>query len=240
MLQVCCVLLHSTACTYVLRVLSDWTLRAAAYPSKKLAMSVRRHTKVLADGEGWLGRTQVAVGPEHQLLVVYSVSFASCEVMHVCVSQSWVLPWFVCVLPAVDCIPLLQSICSGVREILFCISVLVDRSVCVHPLFVLYCIVYYKRECVCVCVSVCLCVYMCVCVCVCVCMCVCLTISRRVSARGTGGTSSAGMPSTMFLPESTGQGTLRKKGVFLIKECSPFCTAFVRQEDEMITLDSGY
>ena len=51
-LQVCCVLLHSTACTSVLRVLSDWTLGAAAYPSKKLAMSVRRHTKVLADGEG--------------------------------------------------------------------------------------------------------------------------------------------------------------------------------------------
>ena len=51
-LQVCCVLLHSTACTSVLRVLGDWTLGAAAYPSKKLAMSVRRHTKVLADGEG--------------------------------------------------------------------------------------------------------------------------------------------------------------------------------------------
>ena len=51
-LQVCCVLLHSTACTSVLRVLSDWTLGAATYPSMKLAMSVRRHTKVLADGEG--------------------------------------------------------------------------------------------------------------------------------------------------------------------------------------------
>ena len=51
-LQVCCALLHGTACTSVLRVLSDWTLGAAAYPSKKLAMSVRRHTKVLADGEG--------------------------------------------------------------------------------------------------------------------------------------------------------------------------------------------
>ena len=50
--QVCCVLLHSTACTSVLRVLSDWTLDAAAYPSKKLVMSVRCHTKVLADGEG--------------------------------------------------------------------------------------------------------------------------------------------------------------------------------------------
>ena len=51
-LRVCCVLLHSTACTSVLRVLSDWTLGAAAYPSKKSTMSVRRHTKVLADGEG--------------------------------------------------------------------------------------------------------------------------------------------------------------------------------------------
>ena len=40
--------------------------------------------------------------------------------------------------------PVLQSICSGVREILFCTSVLVKQSVCVHPLFVLYCIVYYK------------------------------------------------------------------------------------------------
>ena len=40
--------------------------------------------------------------------------------------------------------PVLQSICSGVREILFCTSVLVEQSVCVHPLFVLYCIVYYK------------------------------------------------------------------------------------------------
>ena len=50
--------------------------------------------------------------------------------------------------------PVLQSICSGVREILFCTSVLVEQSVCVHPLFVLYCIVYYKRVCVCVCVCV--------------------------------------------------------------------------------------
>ena len=49
-LQVCYV--HSGACTSVLRVLSDWTLGAAGYPSKNLAMSVRRHTKVLADGEG--------------------------------------------------------------------------------------------------------------------------------------------------------------------------------------------
>jgi hypothetical protein len=56
--------------------------------------------------------------------------------------------------------PVLQSIRSGVREIFFCTSVLVEQSVCVHPLFVLYCIVYYKSVCVCVC---------CVCVCVCVC-----------------------------------------------------------------------
>ena len=33
------------AMSTVLRVLSDWTLGAAAYPSKKLAMSVRRHTE---------------------------------------------------------------------------------------------------------------------------------------------------------------------------------------------------
>ena len=32
--------------------LNDWTLGAAAHPSKKLAMSVRHHTKVLVDGEG--------------------------------------------------------------------------------------------------------------------------------------------------------------------------------------------
>ena len=51
-LQVCYV--HSAACTSVLRVLSDWTLGAAVYPSKKLATSVRRHTKVLANGEGCL------------------------------------------------------------------------------------------------------------------------------------------------------------------------------------------
>ena len=44
--------------------------------------------------------------------------------------------------------PVLQSICSGVREILFCTSVLVEHRVCVHPLFVLYCIVYYKSVCV--------------------------------------------------------------------------------------------
>ena len=43
--------------------------------------------------------------------------------------------------------PVLQSICSGVREILCCTSVLVEQSVCVHPLFVLYCIVYYKSVC---------------------------------------------------------------------------------------------
>ena len=48
--------------------------------------------------------------------------------------------------------PVLQSICSGVREILFCTSVLVEQSVCVHPLFVLYCIVYYKSVCACACV----------------------------------------------------------------------------------------
>ena len=32
--------------------IGDWTLGAVAYPSQKSAMSVRRHTKVLADGEG--------------------------------------------------------------------------------------------------------------------------------------------------------------------------------------------
>lgn len=29
-----------------------WTLGAVTYPSEKSAMSVRRHTKVLANGEG--------------------------------------------------------------------------------------------------------------------------------------------------------------------------------------------
>ena len=33
----------------------EWTLGAATYPSQKSAMSVRRHTKVLADGEGKIG-----------------------------------------------------------------------------------------------------------------------------------------------------------------------------------------
>ena len=41
-----------TVCSSALHALSDWTLGAAAYPSEKLAMTVRRHTKVLADGEG--------------------------------------------------------------------------------------------------------------------------------------------------------------------------------------------
>ena len=49
-LQVCYV--HSAACTSVPRVLSDWTLGAVAYPSKKFVMLVRRHTKVLANAEG--------------------------------------------------------------------------------------------------------------------------------------------------------------------------------------------
>ena len=40
--------------------------------------------------------------------------------------------------------PVLQSICFGVREILFCTSVLVEQCVCVHPL----------QECVCVLASV--------------------------------------------------------------------------------------
>ena len=43
---------HSAACTFVLCVLSHWTLGEAAYPSKNLAMSLRRHTKVLANGKG--------------------------------------------------------------------------------------------------------------------------------------------------------------------------------------------
>ena len=49
-LQVCYV--PSAACTPVLRVLSDWSLGAAAYPLKQLAMSLRRHTKVFANEEG--------------------------------------------------------------------------------------------------------------------------------------------------------------------------------------------
>ena len=93
------------------------------------------------------------MGPEHQLLVVYSVSFASCEVMHVCVSQSWAVPWFVCVLPAVDCIPCtpehlfwsernsLLHFCFGRTE-----SVCAP-AVCIVP----YCIL---QESVCRCVSV--------------------------------------------------------------------------------------
>ena len=88
------------------------------------------------------------MGPEHQLLVVYSVSFASCEVMHVCVSQSWAVPWFACVLPAVDCIPCTpEHLFWSERNSLlhFCFGR--TECVCVHPLFVLYCIVYYKSVC---------------------------------------------------------------------------------------------
>ena len=47
-----CVCYGCTVCTSALHALSDWTLGAAACPSEKLAMTVRRHTKVLADGEG--------------------------------------------------------------------------------------------------------------------------------------------------------------------------------------------
>ena len=48
-----CVRPCARACVCVLLVrLCDWNLGAAAYPSKKLAMSVKRHTKVLANGEG--------------------------------------------------------------------------------------------------------------------------------------------------------------------------------------------
>ena len=39
-------------CLWYAFCVSDWTLGAATYPSKKLAMTVRRYTKVLADGEG--------------------------------------------------------------------------------------------------------------------------------------------------------------------------------------------
>ena len=49
-LRVCYV--HSAACTSMLRVLRDRTLAAAAYPFKRLAMSMRHHTKVLANGKG--------------------------------------------------------------------------------------------------------------------------------------------------------------------------------------------
>ena len=41
-----------TVCCCYTYCTSDWTFGAAAYPSKKLEMSVRRHTKVLAHGEG--------------------------------------------------------------------------------------------------------------------------------------------------------------------------------------------
>ena len=53
--QVCVCVASSipgTVCFLYAYCMSDWTLGAAAHPFKKLAMSVRRHTKVLADGEG--------------------------------------------------------------------------------------------------------------------------------------------------------------------------------------------
>ena len=51
--SLCCCLVHVYVCVCVCvrPCMSNWTLGAAAHPSKKLAMSVRRHTKVLADGE---------------------------------------------------------------------------------------------------------------------------------------------------------------------------------------------
>ena len=83
------------------------------------------------------------MGPEHQLLVVYSVSFASCEVMHICVSQSWAVPWFVCVLPAVDCIPCTpEHLFWSERNSLlhFCFGRTECVCVCTHCL---YCTVLY-------------------------------------------------------------------------------------------------
>ena len=47
-----CVCVCVCVCVVPHNHMRDWTLGAAIYPSKKLANSVRRHTKVLADGEG--------------------------------------------------------------------------------------------------------------------------------------------------------------------------------------------
>ena len=55
LITACVLLLHSAACTFVLHVPSAYTLGPAAYPSAKVVVSLRRHTKVLADGERRFG-----------------------------------------------------------------------------------------------------------------------------------------------------------------------------------------
>ena len=68
-------------------LLSDRTLGAATYPSVMMALSVRRHTKVLATGEGWLGRTQVGVTPEHRstaMLLSVPALLCACKCDSVC------------------------------------------------------------------------------------------------------------------------------------------------------------
>ena len=96
---------------------------------------------------------QVVVSPEHQSLHVSYLWVA-------CVS---VWSWFV-----------LQFALQDPKNAL-------ANTPSVHPLFVLYCMVYYKSVCcVCVCVVCCVCVCVCVCVFVCVCVCACVRACVRV------------------------------------------------------------
>ena len=87
------------------------------------------------------GRTQVAVGPEHQLLIVHPLFVLYCIVYYktVCVCTHCLYCTVLYTTRLCVCAP---TVCI----VLYCI---LQECVCVHPLFVLYCIVYYKSVCVC-------------------------------------------------------------------------------------------
>ena len=72
----------------------------------------------------------------------------------------------VCVLLCVGCVSVWSW--SVLQFALQDLKIALANTPSVHPLFVLYCIVYYKRVCVCACVRVHARAVVCVCVCVCV------------------------------------------------------------------------
>ena len=100
-----CVSACAPECVLLFR---DRALGAAAYASMMRAMSVRRHTQVLAIGEGSLRRTRVGVSPEQRSIATLSSFSAALLCTCECECQ-----WYVTVALSVSCFSERHNFCSS-------------------------------------------------------------------------------------------------------------------------------
>ena len=125
---------RACVCVLCIHCMRDWTLGAAVHPSKKLAMSVRRHTKVLADGEVIPGCSRPRAPMADCVLCQFGFLPAACIFFTGLSCNPFCLWGFLLLTTS----PVLWSICSRVRLVLFSLFCFGRDEVCVYYIGVMY------------------------------------------------------------------------------------------------------